>query len=135
MAALAFLDNCDRPCTYAHTQHTLFTAMCTHKGGGKRPHLILWGSHGISKSFLLDLCSNLLCPHTIVKRTHVSKQFTFGDADNRDSIAACCVFTNDEAKPSDIGIYSKDAQNSDADTSFLKESLTNHELTSQVRWA
>ena len=36
-----------------HEQHApaicaLFTAMCTHKGGGKRPHLILWGSHGIS---------------------------------------------------------------------------------------
>lgn len=119
-----------------HEQHApaicaLFTAMCTHKGGGKRPHLILWGSHGISKSFIITLCENLMMPHVIIKRTHVSKQHLFGDADNRDSPGACCIFANDEAKPADVGMISKDQPGAEADIASLKEKLTNHTLTSQ----
>ena len=111
--------------------HMFFTCMNTHKGSIRRPHLIIWGGPAVSKSFLMNLATDISCPGTIVSRSHVSDQYIFGDAENRDTTNANRVYVVDEAKPSDLGIYTGDAANQHR-ISMLKERLSKHFLLSQV---
>lgn len=111
--------------------HLFFTCMNTHKGTARRPHLIIWGGPAVSKSFLMNVATDLFCPGTVISRSHVSDQYIFGEAENRDTTNACRVYLIDEAKPSDIGIYKGEVPNQQR-ISMLKERLTRPHLVSHV---
>ena len=111
--------------------HMYFTCMNTHKGIIRRPHLIIWGGPAVSKSFLMNLATDISCPGTVVSRSHVSDQYIFGDAENRDTTNANRVYVVDEAKPCDLGIYTGEAKDQHR-ISMLKERLSKHFLLSQV---
>ena len=63
--------------------HIFFTCMHTHKGVTRRPHLIMWGDAANSKSFLMELASQIFCEGMLLGRSHTSDQFIFGEAENR----------------------------------------------------